>query len=108
MDPRASKVSTQPNASPRSYGVTGDSRSAAVQVRRIVSGRTRTAPDGHLRQEKGFVHRPGVVWVGQSVLVLRPRDVEELDGRLRGLGVRVAMGPVAITLETRGRFRRPS
>ncbi len=91
-----------------SYDVTGVPRSAAVRVCRIVFGRTRVAVDGRMREEKGFIHRPGVVWVGQSVLVLPARDADELSGRLRALGVRVAMGPVSIARETLGRFRRPS
>jgi len=91
-----------------SYDVTGASRSAAVHVCRIVFGRTRSAPDGHVREEKGFIHRPGVVWIGQSVLALPSRDADELADRLRRLGVRVAMGPVTIPRETLGRFRRPS
>src|SRR3989442_2722962 len=40
------------------------------------------------RSEKGFIHRPGVVWVGQSVLIMPPGDAVELETRLRGLGDR--------------------
>ncbi len=91
-----------------SYDVSGSSRSKAVQVCRIVFGRTRTNGDDQARQEEGFIHRPGVVWVGQSVLILPSADAEELAARLRDLGVRVALGPVTIARATLERFRRPA
>ena len=97
-----------PSAILLSYNVTGASRSAAVHVCRIVFGRTRASSDGHVREEKGFIHRPGVVWIGQSVLVLPTRDANELADRLRGLGASVAMGPITIARETLGRFSRPA
>jgi len=90
-----------------SYDVLGSSRSTAVRVCRIVFGRVRTDGEGHVRPEKGFIHRPGVVWIGQSVLILPPTDAEGLAMRLRAIGVRVAFGPVAITAATLERFRRP-
>ncbi len=91
-----------------SYDASGGSRSAAAEVCRIIFGRTRSQPDGRVRSEPGFIHRPGVVWVGQSVLLLPPRDAEELASRVRRLGVRVAMGPVSVPRETVERFHRPS
>ncbi len=91
-----------------SYDATGQSRAAAAEVCRLIFGRTRTDPEGHVRREAGFIHRPGVVWVGQSVLLLPPRDAEELAGRVRRLGVRVAMGPVSVPRDTVERFRRPA
>ncbi len=60
-----------------------------------------------MRLEPGFIHRPGVVCVGPSVVLLPPRDAEDLAARVRRLGVRVAMGPVTVAQETLGRFRRP-
>ena len=60
-----------------------------------------------MRADAGFIQRPGVVWVGQSVLVLPPRDADELAARVRRLGVRVAMGPISFAQETPERFRRP-
>jgi hypothetical protein len=59
-----------------------------------------------MRQEKGFIHRPGVVWIGQSVLVMPPKDAAELEDRLRSLGVRVNTGPISIDATAIERFRR--
>lgn len=89
-----------------SYDVTGSSHSTAVHVCRIVFGRTRTDAGGHVQVEEGFIHRTGVVWIGQSVLVLPTSDAEELASRLRGMGVQVALGPVTATSATLERFRR--
>ncbi|HEX9339851.1 MAG TPA: hypothetical protein VF992_01585 [Thermoplasmata archaeon] len=91
-----------------SYDVSGAARSAAAQVCQIVFGRVRTS-GGPVRRryvERGFIHRPGVVWIGQSVLVLPPPDAAELADRLRRLGVRVATGPVGIARSTLEAFRR--
>jgi len=63
-------------------------------------GATRTA-----YREKGFIHRPGVVWIGQSVLLMPPRDAAELSGRLLRLGVRVATAPVSVVRESLEAFR---
>jgi hypothetical protein len=49
-----------------------------------------------------------VVWIGQSVLVMPPRDAVELTGILHRLGVRVATGPVSIDRATLAAFRRGS
>ncbi len=88
--------------------MSGTARSVAAQVCQIVFGRMRTSEssDRHRYVERGFIHRPVVVWVGQSVLVLPPRDAAELGDRLRRLGVRVALGPVAISRSTLEAFRR--
>ncbi len=47
-----------------SYDASGGSRAAAAEVCRIIFGRKRTEVDGRSRTEPGFIHRPGVVWVG--------------------------------------------
>jgi hypothetical protein len=60
-----------------------------------------------MRPGKGFIHRPGVVWIGQSVLVMPPRDADELEDRLRSLGVRVNTGRISIDAKEVERFRRP-
>jgi len=84
-----------------SYDVSGAARTVIFGRRRISQGPAR------LRyQEKGFIHRPGVVWVGQSVLVMPPSDANELSDRLRALGVRVATGPVSIPRSALEAFRR--
>lgn len=91
-----------------SYDVTGSHRAVAARVCQIVFGRHRISEGPlHLRyREKGFIHRPGVVWIGQSVLIMPPGDASELETRLNGLGVRVATGAVAIGRSTLEAFRR--
>ena len=74
-----------PEAVLLSYDVSGKARSTAARVCQIVFGRSRTGKDGVSRQELGFVHRPGVIWVGQSVFLLHQRDADELAVRLRRL-----------------------
>ncbi len=92
-----------------SYDVSGAvARAIVARVCQIIFGRRRLS-EGSAKvayQEKGFIHRPGVVWVGQSVLVMSPGDAGELADRLRRLGVRVAMGPVSIAPSTLEAFRR--
>ena len=91
-----------------SYDVSGAARTVAARVCQIIFGRVRISegPAKVRYREKGFIHRPGVVWVGQSVLVMPPSDASELSDRLRGLGVRVATGPVSIPRPTLEAFRR--
>lgn len=90
-----------------SYDVSGSARSVAAQVCQIVFGRTRVSgPPRHARSKtEGFIDRPGVVWIGQSVLVMPPHDGAELAERLRRLRVRVAMGSIAIARPTLEAFR---
>ncbi len=90
------------------YDVSGAARVRAATVCQIVFGRTRSdGLTGAPRRQKGFIHRLGVVWVGQSVLLLPARDAEELRERLWSLGIRVAMGPVSVSPRTLEEFRRP-
>ena len=90
-----------------SYDVSGAARSVAVRVCQIVFGRSAShRPPPHERRAEGFIWRPGVVWIGQSVLVLPPRDAEELAGKLRRLGVQVAEAPVSIGRSSLEAFRR--
>src|SRR5216110_1136618 len=59
-----------------SYDVSGGARPVAARVCQLVFGRRRIS-EGATRtayREKGFIHRPGVVWIGQSVLLMPPRD----------------------------------
>ncbi len=96
-----------PDAFLLSYDVSGGARSTAARVCQIVFGRSRIGADGSRHEEEGFVHRPGVVWVGQSVFLLPEGDARELALRLRRLGARVALGRVAVSRETVEAFRRP-
>ncbi len=90
-----------------SYDVSGAARSVAARVCQIVFGRSGARPrEGAARRAEGFLRRPGVVWIGQSVLVLPSRDAQELAAKLRGLGVRVAMAPVSIDAKGLEAFRR--
>jgi len=85
-----------------SYDVSGGARPVAARVCQLVFGRRRIS-EGATRtayREKGFIHRPGVVWIGQSVLLMPPRDAAELSGRLLRLGVRVATAPVSVVRES--------
>ncbi len=93
-----------------SYDVSGSARAVAARVCQIVFGRRRISegPERVPYREKGFIHRPGVVWIGQSVLVMPPRDAAELAGSLHRLGVRVAFGPVSIDCSSLAAFRRHS
>src|SRR5207249_11718834 len=91
-----------------SYNVSGAARTVAARVCQIIFGRVRIS-EGLAKvryREQGFIHRPGVVWVGQSVLVMPPRDALELEGRLRRLGVHVAIGPMSIARSTLEAFPR--
>ncbi len=90
------------------YDAGGTARSTAVRVCYVIFGRIRatgslTTPK---RKERGFIHRPGVVWIGQSVLVLPPRDAEELAARLRSLNVRVSMARATVSSAALEAFRQ--
>src|SRR5437016_9944579 len=79
-----------------SYDVAGSERSVAARVCQIVFGRSKDrTPRSDERRAEGFIWRRGVVWIGQSVLVMPPADAAELTERLRKLGVRVAKAPVS-------------
>jgi hypothetical protein len=68
-----------------SYDVSGSARSVAARVCQIIFGRKRTL-DGQGREERGFIHRAGVVRIGQSVLA-RSRGMRM--NWLRGYGASV-------------------
>ncbi|HKW43242.1 MAG TPA: hypothetical protein VJP06_03555 [Thermoplasmata archaeon] len=90
-----------------SYDVVGEARSTAARVCQIVFGRGRFAAESsHGRRAKGFIDRPGVVWIGQSVLALPPHDAEELREKLVRIGVRVVLAQIAISHEALEAFRR--
>src|SRR5437867_12050771 len=78
-----------------SYDVDGDDRATAVRVCQLIFGRRNTTShEGRpaTYDQPGFIHRPGTVWVGQSVLILPGKDAYELRGRLEGMGVSVGIG----------------
>ncbi len=85
-----------------SYDVPGDARSIAVRVCHLVFGRG----DGPDRTPPPYILRPGVVWVGQSVLLLPPGLAEELASKLRALGAGVSTTPVRIEPAALESFRR--
>ena len=93
-----------------SYDISGSARAVAARVCQIVFGRRRISegPERAPYREQGFIHRTGVVWIGQSVLVLPPRDAAELASRLHLLAVRVASGVVSIDPPSLEAFRRRS
>src|SRR5205807_3327645 len=66
-------------------------------------GRT---PRSDERKAEGFIWRRGVVWIGQSVLVMPPADAAELNERLQKIVVRVAKAPVSIERSSLEAFRR--
>jgi len=89
------------------YDVSGAARSVAARVCQIVFGQRRSdGASGGVHSTPGFIQRPGVVWIGQSVLVLPPKDATELASRLRRMGVKVALGPVGISREVLRAFVR--
>jgi hypothetical protein len=93
------------------YDVRGRDRGTAVRVCQLIFGRKNsTTKEGQPRtyDQPGFIHRPGVVWVGQSVLILPGGDALELRGRLEGMGVLVGLGQLTIDDANLGVFRRHS
>ena len=91
-----------------SYDVSGELRSKAVRVCQIVFGRVRRIDGtGEVRETKGFIHRPGVVWIGQSVLAMSPEDALDLRTKLGGLGVHVATARIHVRREAFEAFRKP-
>lgn len=90
-----------------SYDVAGSARSVAVRVCQIVFGRSDSVKaNAGPRRSEGFIWRPGVVWIGQSVLVMPPADAFDLSERLRRLGVHVAHAPIAMSRDSLEAFRR--
>jgi len=90
-----------------SYDVSGAERSQAARVCQIVFGRMRMTGDpARPRRTKGFIHRPGVVWIGQSVLAMPPAEAERLRARLSALRVRVAFARIEVRRDALEAFRR--
>src|SRR2546430_6884528 len=89
-----------------SYDVAGSERSVAARVCQIVFGRSKRPLRSDERRAEGFIWRRGVVWIGQSVLVMPPAAAVHLTERLRKLGVRGARAPVSIDRSSLEAFRR--
>jgi len=92
-----------------SYDVDGHDRATSVRVCRLIFGRRNTTTrEGNpaTYEQPGFIHRPGVVWVGQSVLILPRKDAYELRDRLEGLGASVGLGRLVIDGANLDAFRR--
>ena len=85
-----------------SYDVPRDMRTTAAKVSHIIFGRRDQAKDG----PPPFIERPGVVWLGQSVLLLPAPLARELTVRLEALGARVAVAHVDISPSELEAFRR--
>ncbi len=91
------------------YDIDGRDRIASVRAAQLIFGRRNTTTrEGRptTYDQPGFIHRPGVVWVGQSVLILPRKDAEELRGRLAGLGASVGLGRLTIDEPNLQMFRR--
>lgn len=92
-----------------SYDVDGEDRVTSLRVSRIIFGRRNTttrAGRPATYDQPGFIHRPGVVWVGQSVLILPRADAMELRDRPVGLGASVGTGRLIIDDPNLTQFRR--
>ncbi len=85
-----------------SYDVPRGVRSIAARVSHVVFGR---GDEGH-GSPPPFIRRPGVVWLGQSVLLLPPATARELALRLEAMGARVAMARIAVERDELEAFRR--
>src|SRR5256886_17206766 len=89
-----------------SYAVFCLERSVAARVCQIVFGRSKDrTPGPDERRAEGFIWRRGVVWIGQSVLVMPPADAGDLTERLRKLGGRVGRAPVSMDRSSLAPFR---
>ena len=92
-----------------SYDVDGTERACSVRVAHLIFGRKNTTShEGRptTYDQPGYIHRPGVVWVGQSVLILPRGDAVELRDRLAGMGVSVGLGRLMIDSANLDAFRR--
>ena len=93
------------------YDVKGRDRGTAVRACQLIFGRKNsTTREGRpwTYDQRGFIHRPGVVWVGQSVLILPEGDALELRGRLERMGVLVGIAHLTIDEANLAVFRRHS
>lgn len=85
-----------------SYDVAGEARSLSVRVAQLIFGRSDAGPDA----PPPYIARPGVVWIGQSVLLMPQPVALELAEKLRDLGAMVTTARVAISVSELEAFRR--
>ena len=82
------------------YDANTVSRWRAAEVAHFIFGRlVRRRNDGGAMIEyeyRGFIHRPGVLWVGQSVLLVTPERLAELEAYLRRHGVMHHGFPISV------------
>jgi len=82
-----------------SYDVHGEDRNTASRVCHLIFGRRNsTTREGRpaAYDQPGFIHRPGVRWIGQSVFLLPRADALELRARLEAMGVEVGTGRLVV------------
>src|SRR3989449_9805848 len=85
-----------------SYDVAGAARSLSVRVAQLIFGRSDAGPD----VPSPYIARPGVVWIGQSVLLMPGPVARELTEKLRGLGATVTAARVTMAGAGLEAFRR--
>jgi hypothetical protein len=100
MDSIVERGTTVPNVL-LSYDVSGSARALSVRVAQLIYGRKEDQ-----RDPPPYIRRPGVTWVGQSVLLLPEPLAQELAEKLRRLGAVVTTARVAISGAELAAFRR--
>ena len=68
-------------------------RTIAAKVSHVIFGR---GGEG-MNAPPPYIRRPGVVWLGQSVLLLPAATAQELAVRLESMGARVAMARIEVS-----------
>lgn len=84
-----------------SYDVRGEARSLSVRVAQLIFGRSDAGPDAL----PPYIRRPGVLWIGQSVLLAPPGVAVQLADSLRRLGATVTMARISVARSELGAFR---
>ncbi len=85
-----------------SYDVPRQPRTAAAKVSHVIFGRGDEGKDAL----PPYIRRAGVVWLGQSVLLLPSPLARELALRLESLGAHVALARISILPAELDAFRR--
>ena len=100
---RNSDSSTEPTVL-LSYDVDRRARALSVRVAQLIFGRSDAGPEAL----PPFIARPGVLWIGQSVLLMPSPVAMDLADRLRRLGATVTTARISITdVDLDGFRRRP-